>query len=104
MYGTLSAAGDFQDTLVKCLTEVLGLSGGKSSPCIYSDEKTGLKGVFHGDDVAVEGYAKDVEDFTEKLGKRFEFVVKATLGPEKSDDKRAILLNRPLTWEDSRLL
>ena len=30
--------------------------------------------------------------------------MKATLGPEAGDDKKASLLNRLLTWEDSRLL
>ena len=39
-----------------------------------------------------------------RLGKHFELVVKATLGPEVGDDKQASLLNRLLTWEDSRLL
>ena len=34
MYGTLAAAGDFQDSLVSCLVEDLGLAGGTSSPCI----------------------------------------------------------------------
>jgi hypothetical protein len=104
MYGTLSAAGDFQDTFVLCLKDEIGFVGGESSPCIFHDKKTGLKVVYHGDDVAVEGYAADIEDFTLKLGVHFELVVKATLGPEAGDDKRASLLNRLLTWEDTRLL
>ena len=104
MYGTLLAAGDFQDTFVKCLKEECCLIGGESSPCIYHDPKCDLQAAYHGDDVVAVAYAEDLDKFTEKLGKHFELVVKATLGPEVGDDKKASLLNRLLTWEDSRLL
>ncbi len=105
MYGTLSAAGDRLDTFASCLTHEIGFVGGLSSPCIYHDKATGLKVVYQGDDVAVDGYEQDADDFTAKLGKYFDLVVKATLGLDECDDKRAFSLNRPLTSEDSpRLL
>ena len=63
-----------------------------------------MKAVYHGDDVVIEGFECDLDDFTEKLGKRFELIAKATLGPDPQDDKQASLLNRPLTWEAERLL
>ena len=100
----MSAAGDFQDTFVKCLAEELKLVGGQSTPCIYHDPTTGMKLVFHGDDVAIEGYEDDLDTFTSHLGKHFELVVKATLGPESKDDKQACLLNRLLTWIEEGLL
>ena len=97
MYGTLLAAGDFQDAFVKCLKEECKLVGGESSPCIYHDPKCDLQAAYHGDDVVAVAYAEDLDKFTEKLGRHFELVVKATLGPEVGDDKKASLLNRLLT-------
>ena len=96
--------GGFQDTFVLCLKDEIGLVGGESSPCIFHGEKTGLKVAYHGDVVAVEGYAADIGDFTLRLGVHSELVVKVTLEPEAGDDKRASLLNMLLTWEDTILL
>ena len=100
----MSAAGDFQDTFAKCLVEELKLIGSQSTPCIYHDPLTGMKLVFHGDDVAIEGHEGDLDTITSRLDKLFELVVKATLGPESKDDKQACLLDRLLTWTEEGLL
>ncbi len=83
----MSAAGDFRDTFAKCLTEKLKLVGAQCTTCIYHDPDTGLKLVFHGDYVAIEGYEGDTNTFTRQLSERFELVVKATLGQEANDDQ-----------------
>ncbi len=103
MFGTLSAAGDFQDTFEKSLVEELKLIGGQSTLCIYHDSLTGMKLAFHGDDVAIEGHEDDLDTFTSRLGKHFELVVKAP-GPKGKDDKQACLLNRLLTLTEEGLL
>ena len=100
MYGTLSAAGDFQDTTIRTQRDELGLKGGESNPCLYSDPSRDHKVAFHGDDVGVEGYEEDLDWYTESLGKFFEIEVKATLGPEPHDDTTATLLNRLITYKD----
>lgn len=99
MYGTLSAAGDFQDMLIRVLGEELHMKGGGSNPCLYHEAVRDLKVVCHGGDVAAEGHEEHLNWFTASLGQFFELEVKATLGPQEKDDKTASLLNRLLTFE-----
>ena len=49
-----------------------------------------MKLVFHGDDVAIEGYEDDLDAFTSHLGKHY--------------DKQACLFSRLLTWTEGGLL
>eukprot|EP00971_Amphidinium_carterae_P057384 1134660-Amphidinium_carterae.1 len=80
MYGTLSAAGDFQHAAGSWMVDGMaawGLSKGWPFRC-DADLKW------------IEG----------KLGERFELKVKAKIGPDENDDKNMVLLNRVLEWTD----
>ena len=61
MYGALSVAGDFQDTMIRVQKDELGLEGGESNPCLYHEPNRDLKVAFHGYDVAVEGHEVDLD-------------------------------------------
>ena len=104
MYATLTAAGDFQGTFVGDLKRYLHMQGDLSSACLYHDPELDAKLVFHGGDVGIECGEKELDLVTEGLGKHYEVVAKATLGPGEKDDKVGFLLDRPITWVKDKLL
>ena len=54
LYGTRDAARNWEEKYVEVLSE-LGFVVGKSSPCLFWNEKRDLRSVIHGDDIATVG-------------------------------------------------
>ncbi len=104
MYGTLNAAGEFQDTFNDTLTNTLEHSQGMSNPCLFYDARDDVRLAYHGDDVVAEGEEAGLDAFTSELKPHFDLVVKYTLGPEAHDDKHGVILNRCLTWTAQGIL
>ena len=100
MYGTLGAASDFQDELRDGMEKDVGMISGASVPTLFYDAFRDIAAVGHGDDIMFEAPEVEGLEAIGKLGKRFDLVVKAKLGPEPGDSKEALLLNRVLTWAE----
>ena len=103
MYGTLSAAGDFQNELGETMVKEIKANQALSSPCAYYIPEQDLGVVCHGDDIVCEGEDDDLDWFEQNLSNHFELTVKAKMGPEAHDCKQAPLPNRVLTWTEGGL-
>eukprot|EP00971_Amphidinium_carterae_P175661 3481614-Amphidinium_carterae.1 len=103
MYGTLSAAADYQAAFGSVLIENAGMSASLCSPCIYSHPTLDVRLVFHGDDIAIEGDDEEndsaVEHVRAGIAKSFQVVTKARLGFLPRHDKEGTLLNRSILIE-----
>eukprot|EP00971_Amphidinium_carterae_P100693 1992172-Amphidinium_carterae.1 len=66
--------------------------------CVLEDD---IATVLHGDEMLAEGTGPDLEAFANKLKQKFEFSVKAELGPEDTDVKQCVILNRVLSWTEA---
>ena len=104
MYGTLHAASEFQDTFNFTLVEKIALNQGQAQICLYYCPRTGMKLVYHGDDIGAVSYGPELDEFHKRLSKSFEANVKYLIGPEAGDDKSELLLNRCITYTDAGVL
>jgi len=105
LYGTLTAADDYQRGFTLVLEDEIGFARGMSAPtCLHKGEEgldtSSVDMVYHGDDIALLGLAGPVQHVISDLKKTFDVVVKAVLGFEPGDDKVGRLLNRILTIKD----
>ena len=60
MYGTLSAAGDFQNELGETMVGEIKANQALSSPCAYYIPEQDIAVVCHGDDIVAEGETPDL--------------------------------------------
>ena len=97
LYGTRDAARNWEEKYVEVMSE-LGFVVGKSSPCLFWNEKRDLRSVIHGDDVTTVGDDENLSWFEQALGEKLEVKVRARLGPEKADAKSVRILNRIVEW------
>ncbi len=101
MYGTLKAAGEFQDTLNGALCAELEMIQGSTQPCLFYDPVRQLELAYHGDDLAIVAEKEDILEFAEILFTVFEGSIKYMIGDEIGDDKEAVILNRIVTIVDA---
>ena len=99
LYGTRDAAQNWEEEYCETLI-AMGFSRGLSSPCAFYHKQHNLRLVVHGDDFTSIGSAEQLEWFAQQLASFWEVKVRATLGPEESDDKEVRILNRTVKWED----
>ena len=59
--------------------------------------------VVHGDDFIIEGAECDLRWVEATLRKKYIVKMRALLGPERTDDKVADILNRVVEWKDEEL-
>ena len=104
MYGTLTAADDFQQGFTAVLEEELGFAKGVSAPTCLCVMEPHIDLAYHGDDIAILALKQDVDRVIARLQEFFDLSVKAILGFEPGDDKQAKLLNRILTVQDQELI
>jgi len=97
------ASSGWQEEYTRQL-EALGFSTGIGSPCCFERKQDGVACVVHGDDFTFEGPPEALEKIAADLKKVWIIKVRATLGPEKNDDKEVSILNRIVRWTEDCLL
>ena len=92
LYGMRPASHAGQEEYTKQLVE-LGFRAGEASPCCFYREADDVSCVVHGDDFTFEGSPGALKGITAALHKVSFVKVRATLGPEPTDDKEVSILN-----------
>ena len=96
--------GEYQTLDVK--SWILCKGWRRISPCHYHHFSQGGSGVrkltvpVHGDDFTFLGDDPSLKWITAELKKVYELKVRATLGPENSDDKSVRILSRIVSWNE----
>ncbi len=99
MYGTSDAAQNCERAYESAFVN-LGFKQGKSSPCLFYHSEKDLRVVVHGDDFTFVGDDSNLKWITAELKKVYEFKVRATLGPEHSDDKSVRIPDRIVSYNE----
>ena len=81
-----------------------GFERGKASPVVFKHTGEDVSCVVHGDDFTFEGPPEALKGVTAALQKVWLVKVRATLGPEPTDDKEVSILNRVVRWCDDCLV
>lgn len=79
--------------------KMIGLLPGRASPCCFHRSEDGVSVVVHGDDFVFEGPSSSFPKIVEALRKYWIIKIRATLGPDKKDDKEFSILNRIVRWD-----
>jgi hypothetical protein len=103
MYGTLTAANDWQREFADKCTKSGGLRGG-SSACVYWFPELIAEVFCYGDNVVIEGNDYAIEKIAAELGSYWPLNKEYKLGPEPGDDREARCLNRLLTYESDGIV
>jgi hypothetical protein len=103
LYGMRPASHGWQEEYTKQL-EDMGFLAGVASPCCFYRASDDVCCVVHGDDFTFEGSPESLKLVTEALQKVWLVKVRATLGPEQTDDKEVSILNRVIRWTEDALL
>ena len=96
MPGTRDAAQNWECEYSEWLKSI-GLTSGKSSPCLFHNPDKDLRLVVHGDDFTLLGNACDLDWFRNEIVKRYEVKFRGRVGPGKDDQKSITILNRAVT-------
>ena len=83
--------------------EKIGFVVGEASPCCSYRKRDDVGCVVHGDEFTFEGPPGALK-VADDLRKVWIIKVRATLGPEPSDDKEVSILDRVARWCDDCLL
>ena len=83
--------------------EGIGVTTGRSSPCIFHHKDRDIRAVVHGDDFTLCGLEEDLVWIREWMKSWFEIKLRAMLGPDEKDDKEVILLGRRVGWLEDRI-
>ena len=78
----------------------VGFERGMSSPVSFYHADKHVNLVVHGDDFTFTGEDAGLDWAEDLMKQRYEVKVRARLGPDGTDDKRATLLGRILEWHD----
>ena len=76
---------------------------GLATACAFFHKEKNIRVVVHGDDFIIEGAECDLRWVEAILRKKFIVKKRAMLGPERTDDKVADILNRFVEWKDEEL-
>ena len=92
MYGTRSAAQDWQHEIKRRMLSI-GYLQGKSNPCLFYNPSSEVACLVHGDDFLAVGEESAVKQFNEQLAK--EWKIKYThIGEAEHLGKQMRVLNR----------
>ena len=83
--------------------EEAGFVTGLATVCIFFHKEKNIRVVEHIDDFIIEGAEYDLRWVEATLRKKYIVKVRAILGPERTDDKVADILNRVVEWKDEEL-
>ncbi|CAK0843308.1 unnamed protein product, partial [Prorocentrum cordatum] len=99
MHGMRDAANAWEEFYQDKLLEAK-YAAGTSCPCAFNDGHDS-SGVVHGDDFAFEGEEFQLDALEAELRKHMIVQRKALLGPDVTDDKYAVILNRLVSYVDA---
>ena len=71
-----------------------GYDRGKASPCLFKHAASGSMVFIHGDDFVVSGPETHLKELKKAICDKYKAKVRATLGPEITDDKSVVMLCR----------
>ena len=96
LYGLRTAASSWEKWYTKTMEEA-GFVTGQATVSTFFHKEKNIRVVVHGDDFIIEGVECDFR-WVEAIVK-----TRAMLGPERTDDKVADILNRVVEWKDEEL-
>lgn len=99
MYGSRSAARNWQEAVHTVVVQGLGFKPVLSSPCLFGHEERDTKMMVHGDDFIIISDDDNCEWSETELRKHWTLKRKAKLGPDEDDDKEVLCLNRVIRYE-----
>ena len=82
----------------------MGFVGGEASPCCFYTETGDVACVVHVGDLTFEGPPDALKTIAENMQMFWIINVRATLGPDASEDKEVSILNRVVRWTEDCLL
>ena len=97
LYGLRPAAAAWENHYAARLGEV-GFRRGMATPVAFYHENKNVNLVVHGDDFTFTGSQASLEWIEALMKKWYKVKVRAWLGPDQCDDKRATLLGRVIAW------
>ena len=74
---------------------------GRASPCLFKHAASGSMVFIHGDDFVVSGPETHLKELKKAICDKYKAKVRATLGPEITDDKSVVMLCRIIEWKDT---
>ena len=102
LYGLRTAASSWEREYSRTLEEV-GFRPGTASTCTFFHPEKEIRIVAHGDDFIMEGREEDLQWTRAVLESKYIVKMRGLLGPERSDDKVADVLNRVVEWKQDEL-
>ena len=102
VYGQRTAPSSWEKEYTKTMEEA-GFVTGLATACAFFHKEKNIRVVVHGDDFTVEGAECDLRWVEAMLRKKYIVKMRAMLGPERTDDKVADILNRVVEWKDEEL-
>ena len=100
MYGTRDAAQNWYREYSGRLKD-MGFTQGKASPCVFHHEPRGIRTYVHGDDYVSTAKSEQLQWMKTQLEKKYN-VKTQTLGPGPNDQRQIKILNRIVTWHDTK--
>ena len=79
----------------------MGFIQGAASACVFMHRDQNIVLSVHGDDFTAAGPKRSLDWFESQMKQRYELTVGGRLGPGKSDDKEATILNRVVRWTEN---
>lgn len=100
LYGMRPASTGWEMECTKQLKRIV-FQAGKASPCCFHRCSGGVSVLVHGDDFVFEAPASSLPAIVNALRTCWIIKIRATLGPDASDDKEVSILNRVVRWNTS---
>ena len=100
MYGTRDAAQNWYHEYSSQLTNI-GFQQGQATPCVFYHPDRGIRTYIHGDDYVSTGKPQDFKWMKMQLESKYT-VKTETLGPGPEHKQQVKILNRIVSWGDTR--
>ena len=98
LYGMRVAATNWEKEYTRTMVG-LGFQQGRASSVAFYHPERRVRIVVHGDDFIIEGEEEDLWWVHDELKQKYIVKMRGILGPEDSDAKEVVVLNRVLSWE-----
>lgn len=100
LYGTRSAAKNWQMEVTRFFVDVCKFVQAASSPCLYYHFEEDIAALVHGDDIYLLSDQVGLDYVEPRMRETWPLKENATLGPDEHDDKLVQTLNRYIRWVD----
>ena len=100
LYGLRTAPSSWEKEYTM---EEAGFVTGLATACAFFHKEKNIRVVVHGDDFVIEGAECDLRWVEATLREKYIVMMRAMLGPERTDDKVADILNGVVEWKDEEL-